>query len=133
VAFNQPETRQVRDAFLRLKQQPEARFFFGLDFHSTQEDIFYTFTEDIPVQPAGLTERWLTRLHERVPDYTLNIEPGGLESPVSKNWFYRAFGIPAVTYETGDENDREQLRRVAQEAAKAFMEVLLEEVDGQVH
>ncbi len=124
-AFHQPETRLARDRFLELKRRGNARFFFALDFHSTQRDIFYTFNEDIETRPAGLTKRWLEALHARLPEYPIHEEPGGLGTPVSKNWFYRAFGIPAVTYEVGDEDDREHIRRVATAAAEALMDVLL--------
>ncbi len=124
-AFHQPETRLARDLFSGLKKQPHARFFFALDFHSTQQDVFYTFNEDIVTQPPGLTAQWLAALQKKLPDYPLHEEPGGLASPVSKNWFYKAFGISAVTYEVGDEDDREHIQRVATAAAEALMDVLL--------
>ncbi len=126
--FNQPETRAARDEFLKLKENPKNRVYFAVDFHSTQQDIFYTLAKDLKTIPEGLTDRWLDKIRARFPDYRLNEDPGGLGSPVSKNWFYREFQAPSVTYESGDESDRESLRELADYAAEAMMQVLLESV-----
>jgi predicted deacylase len=125
--FNQPETRLVSDLFRKLKEQPGARVYFGIDFHSTQEDVFYTLSRDLGTDPPGFTDAWLDAIRRALPDYYVNDEPSGLGSPVSKNWFYQTFGVPATTYEVGDEVDRDQIRRVAVAAAEATMRLLLEE------
>lgn len=122
--FNQPETRLARDVFMQLAEQQ--RVLFCLDFHSTQQDVFYTLSADLPTTPPQLSARWLNRLQELLPDYVVNEEPSGLGSPVSKNWFYQTFGSPAVTYEVGDENPRPRIRQVAGAAARALMQVILE-------
>jgi predicted deacylase len=54
----------------------------------------------------------------------------GSGSRPSRNWFYREFGAPAVTYEVGDDTDPEQARTVAAAAARAMMALLLEELEG---
>ncbi len=128
--FNQPETRAARDEFLKLKDNPENRVYFGIDFHSTQEDIFYTLAKDLKTVPEGLTDRWLDKIRAHFPDYALNEDPGGLGSPVSKNWFYREFQAASVTYESGDESDRQALRELAAYAAEAMMETLLESISA---
>lgn len=127
--FNQPETRQVRDAFLALKNTPGANVFFGIDFHSTQEDVFYTLSRDLETTPAGFIDAWLDALRTALPGYYVNDDPSGLGSPVSKNWFYETFGMPSLTYEVGDENDRARIRAVAEAAAEAMMTLLLDEVE----
>lgn len=124
-AFNQPETRALRDEFLKLKAADE-RVYFAVDFHSTQEDVFYTLAKDLPTTPAGFTDLWLERIAARVPGYEVNEEPFPLGSPISKNWFYEQFGAPAVTYEVGDEVERTLIRQVAGESARAMMSLLLE-------
>ena len=127
--FNQPETRQVRDAFLDIKNTPGAKVFFGIDFHSTQEDVFYTLARDLETHPAGFIDSWLDAIRATLPDYYVNDDPSGLGSPVSKNWFYETFGMPPLTYEVGDENDRAHIREVSEVAAQAMMSLLLDEVE----
>ena len=125
--FNQPEGRLVSDAFLDLKEK--APVLFGIDFHSTQEDVFYTLSRDLETDPPGFTDAWLDAIRVAFPEYYVNDEPFGLGSPVSKNWFYEAFNAPAVTYEVGDESDRALIRRLSTAAAEAMMELLLDEVE----
>ncbi len=124
--FNQPETRIVRDTFTELAQ--DRPVYFALDFHSTQEDVFYTLAKDLKTNLPEITDRWLAKLHELLPDYPINESPSGLGSPVSKNWFYQTFNAAAVTYEVGDEDPRDHIHRVAQAAARALMQVLLEAI-----
>lgn len=126
---NQPEVQVVQQAFLQLKQVRDAQVFFAIDFHSTQEDVFYTLSRDLETRPANFTDTWLDRIRVALPDYFVNDEPYGLGSPVSKNWFYETFQAPAVTYEVGDESDRTQIGVISTIAAEAMMEVLLEEIE----
>lgn len=126
-AFHQPETRAVRDALLGVKRRPGAEVWFAADFHSTRYDVFYTLAKELETRPAGLTDRWLERIRRDVPEYTVNEDPSGLGSPVSKNWFYQEFGAPSVTYEVGDGTDRALIREVSAAGARALMELLLQE------
>ena len=125
--FNQPEGRLVSEAFLKLKDK--APVFFAIDFHSTQEDVFYTLSRDLETDLPGFTDAWLDAIRVAFPDYYVNDEPFGLGSPVSKNWFYQSFDTPAVTYEVGDESDRALIRRLSTAAAEAMMELLLDKVE----
>ncbi len=129
--FNQPETRRARDYFTQLaggsgKGKGKGAY-FAIDFHSTQEDIFYTLAKDIPTHPEGFTDAWLDDIKSKLPRYRVVEESFGLEAPISKNWFNRTFGCPAVTYEVGDEVDRDLIRKVSRQAARSMMRLLLEE------
>lgn len=124
VLFNQPETRAVRNAFLDYEAEPARPLLFGLDFHSTWQDVFYPLDPSIPTTPPGLYEAWRTELDRRLPGYPIPDQPGRLNNPVSRNWFYNAFQIPSVIYEVGDTTDRDEIRQVATQAAEALMTVL---------
>lgn len=126
VDFNQPETRIVRDAFLRIMQQPGAELWFGADFHSTQRDVFYTLERSLETKPPGMIDRWLDHIAASLPHYTVSDSPSGLATPTSRNWFYREFGVPAVIYEVGDNTDHDLIREVAATAAQGTMRILLE-------
>lgn len=130
VTFNQPETRAVRDALLRVKDQPGARVWFAADFHSTRRDVFYTLDPDLEASLPGFLDRWLEGIAREVPEYQINESPTGLRSPTSRNWLYRAFDrVPSLTYEVGDDTDRPLIRKVAAAAARSMMELLLREVE----
>jgi murein tripeptide amidase MpaA len=108
--FHQPETRQVAQMLLEIKRDAEQRgkrILFGIDFHSTSEDVFYiipvqtnevlakTFTSvpaEAPTEAAMQTDAlraaqyqasyqriqaWLKRIQALVPHYKVNAD----ESP----------------------------------------------------
>jgi len=127
-AFNQPETRVVRDAFAEILKEPGEAVWFGVDFHSTQYDVFYTLDRTLETDPPGITDKWLDFIATRLPDYEVNDSPSGLGTPMSRNWFYREFGAPALIYEVGDQTDRGLIREVAATAAQGTMQILLEEL-----
>jgi len=125
--FTQPETRLMRDLLASIEQDPATRLAMFLDFHATREDVFYTQRDEDPVEPPFFERRWLARLQERMPDYHVNRKPGhqvGL--PTAKTWVYEAYGVPSVTFELGDETPRELIATLAEQAARAMMETLLD-------
>jgi cytosolic carboxypeptidase protein 6 len=128
-AFNQPETRAVRDALLAAGRRPRVEVWFAADFHSTGRDVFYSMAREYETQPEGLMDRWLERIARDVPGYQVHDEPSGPGTPVSKNWFYETFRAPSVTYEVGDRTDRALIHEVATAGARALMELLLEEAE----
>ena len=101
-----------------------------LDFHSTYEDVFYTQPESADGNSAGFTENWLAAIDARFPDYEVRRDGGhGVDSPTSKNWVHRTFGIPAITYEFGDETDRALIRKIASGAAEEMMRLMLSRIE----
>jgi hypothetical protein len=130
-AFNQPETRVVRDTFTRILEAPGHEIWFGVDFHSTQYDVFYTLERTLETDPPGITDRWLTYLGDNLPHYEVNDSPSDLGTPMSRNWFYRAFQAPALIYEVGDQTDRALIREVATTAARGTMRILLDALGGR--
>lgn len=122
--FHQPETRVLRDEFVRISQLAPGRIRFGLDFHSTQHDVFYA-TEGT----NDLTHRWLNDVQNRVPEYNVSIEESSKTSTrptlSSTGWMERVLHVDAVTYEIGDETNRGLIRKVAQNAAESLMTQLL--------
>jgi cytosolic carboxypeptidase protein 6 len=127
--FNQPETRIARDEFLRLEKKSRGKIRFGMDFHSTQHDVFYPFYDSRP-DNAALLDAWLKGVETCVPEYKTNVEPSRNRNDavtlVSVAWMNHQFGIPTVTYEVGDETDRVLIEKVARAAANSLMELLLD-------
>lgn len=125
--FSQPETAAVRDTLLAYAGEPAARPFLLLDFHSTNHDIFYTQSEKEKTNPPTFTRDWLDGIKRRFPDYELRVS--GSHNPgqgTSKGWGFDQLGIPAITYEWGDNTPRPLIRQIASGAAEEMMRLLLE-------
>ena len=121
--FAQPETRAVI-GWVEAQEAAGRELRMMVDFHSTWEDLFYTppKTDD----PPDFVTRWLDASLARMPDFPFRHVPSeNLEQANSKNYFYRSRGIPAVTYEVGDETDRETIRRAAVVFAEELMRLML--------
>lgn len=128
--FNQPETRAIRDDLLAtVKADSSKKVFYGIDFHSTNENIFYPINREIKTFPDDFTYLWVDSLIATFPDTEFEVEPFDTSSPITKNWIYRTFGADAVTYEVDDSADREKLKAIARKSAQIIMELLLEEME----
>jgi predicted deacylase len=135
--FHQPETRAIRDEFLRMNRESPGKVRFGLDFHSTQHDVFYTIsgvnrsgTKGTNSGSDNLVKEWLAQIQSRVPHYKVKIEESKNKvqgtTLVSTAWMNEQLKIPAVTYEVGDETDRKLIANVAEVGATSLMKLLLE-------
>ncbi|MEH6700531.1 M14 family metallopeptidase [Parasphingorhabdus sp.] len=124
--FVQPETRLMDKLLGEIETDPDRKLRLFVDFHSTQKDIFYTIPDDNPTNPPLFLKKWLDRLQVRMPDYAINRDANhNLGQANSKNHVYKIYGAPTVTFEIGDETDRQLIIRLAREAAIAMMESLL--------
>jgi hypothetical protein len=101
--------------------------FYALDFHSTNENIFYPIDEEVKTTPDNITQKWTEKVVEENPDAKFTIEEFDTSSPIAKNWFYRTFGIDAVTYEVDDQISEEDLQQVSRSAVRSLMRLLLDE------
>ncbi len=119
--FREPETRLIKTLLDTLDEEGRQPRVF-LDFHSTQRNVFYTQDEDSETQPPRFTRRWLDKARSRIENYEFDNDENPTDRiGVSKNYIYHRYGIPASTYEVGDETDR----AAAQAAAAVFAEELM--------
>ena len=125
--FNQPETRAIRDDLLDLKNDSLRKVYYGIDFHSTDENLFYPINREVETFPEDFTYQWIDSLKQEFPDYPIRVEPFPPNSPITKNWIYHTFGADAVTYEINDETPRDSIHTVTRESARIIMKQLLEE------
>ena len=125
--FNQPETQFVRD-FLRNKiNGNDRKLYFGIDFHSTWDDIFYTNLTEKPTNMDGLIKRWFDALEHAIPDYKVNARGSKPASGViSKAFFNREFNAEALVYEVGDNTSRDFTILKSKTAAEKLMILSLE-------
>lgn len=125
--FNQPETRTVRDALLPLLEIPDRKVYYGIDFHSTGSNNFYPIDEEVVTEPDNLTQHWLELLNEANPENPFSTEEFPTDSPITKNWIYKTFGADAVTFEVGDRQTEDEVKKIAVISSDILMKLLLDE------
>ncbi|MEX2605292.1 MAG: M14 family metallopeptidase [Gracilimonas sp.] len=129
--FNQPETRVIRDALSWMKGSENRKMFYAIDFHSTDENIFYPINKETKTTPDDLTQEWIEKVIAENTDVKFNIEEFDTSSPIAKNWFFHTFGIDAVTYEVDDRIEHDKLEKVSRSAAQSLMRTLLKRFNEQ--
>ncbi len=124
--FTQVETQRVH-AWLTSTLVEQQKLVFGLDFHSTQQDIFYTMPSEYAVAPPSFSEDWLAQLKAAtLSSFTVRPKPGS--SPgrgVFKQYLADQYNVHSITYEMGDNTDRKLITHVAQAAAQTLMQKML--------
>lgn len=126
--FTQPETQSVARLLAAVdKSGMQPRLM--LDFHATKMTptmVFYTQVPKDNTNPPLFATNWLTRVDEQITDYEFRHDPrtpSGLDN--TKNYFFSRYGIPAITYEIGDEADRAKVRKHTPIFAEEMMRVML--------
>jgi len=125
--FNQPETSAIRDFMKQRTGSVGGKFYFGVDFHSTQEDIYYTIGPELEGNMPGLVPELIHATAQEFPDYTPNIKPNSkLEARItSTSFLFYEFGAEALTYEIGDHTHRDFIRKKGEVSAMKLMELML--------
>jgi predicted deacylase len=121
--FTQPESNAVM-TWVKQQESSGRTLRLMLDFHSTFEDLFYT--QPVSTDPPDFASVWLAASAARLPDFPFKHEANPVsEQANAKNYFYTSRGIPAITYESGDETSREQLQSSAVVFAEEMMKTML--------
>ena len=126
--YRQPEIKTVFEDITKIVKKKGAKVYFGCDFHSTWSDLFYFNEQDTLAHIPDLIPDLLAGMVELSPGFEPDERPGGYLAPTSKSWFYNYLHAAAVTYEVGDNTDREEIRERAEAAAVSLMTILLKKV-----
>jgi hypothetical protein len=126
-SFNQPETLAVSEFIKERERKTDGKFYFGIDFHSTYDDIYYTIEESFKGNMPGLVPEWLAHVKKEIPGYNPNISPSDKMEPtiISRNYFYISHGMEALVYEIGDKTDRDFIILKGQTSAIELMKLML--------
>jgi hypothetical protein len=124
--FVQVETALVKAKLDSLLKKPQ-RIVFALDFHSTHQDIFYTMPTDYAVAPSQFSNEWLSKIKaQTVSSFVVRPKPGS--SPgrgVFKQFIADEYKVNAVTFELGDNTQRELINHVARISAQTLVKQML--------
>ena len=129
ITFKQPETTQVHQYLQHLVAQGQ-KIKFAVDFHSTQHDVFYTMPVDYGVEDRFFVKHWLGALNQSLPSFEVIQKPGNRpNNGVSKQYFADNYKVHAITYEVGDETNRDSIKVIANNAAVTLMQTLMSGAD----
>ncbi len=122
--FAQPETRAVRNLVDSLEESGRT-IAVMLDFHATSRNVFYVPTLKDSTRPPAFDTRWLRLARASESTYAFERAPRSSQNTaIAKNYFYRRFGVPAITVETGDDTPRDEIAFTAPVLADALVTVL---------
>jgi len=124
-AFNQPETRAIRD-YLRAKLKSTDVLHFAIDFHSTFDDIYYIVDPKFKTNTPGLTDAWLTRLKNEIPGYDPNIKPLYFGPPTSTafSYLFETYGAESLVFEIGDNTPESFILKKSRLSAEILLSLL---------
>ncbi len=123
--YRQLETKTIVNNIVDTANESKNKVILGLDFHSTQEDLYYTFTDDMHPSIYPFKDYWLGAIDTAIPNYTPDDRPYAVGDPISKAWFFLQFNAESITYEIGDETSREFIDLKARIAAREMMKLLI--------
>lgn len=125
---NQPEVRAIQDFMKEKVAQSGGKFYFGVDFHSTWQDIYYTMHDSLRGNMPGLVVDMITKMAEDIEGLDPNIRPSKSpeQGPTSSHYFFHEFGAESLTYEIGDNTPRDLLKKKGELSAMKLMELMLE-------
>ncbi|MDA3905078.1 MAG: M14 family metallopeptidase [Bacteroidales bacterium] len=125
--FNQPETEAVKIFMQNKVAASGGKFYFGVDFHSTFQDIYYTINPELKGNMPGLVPEMIEAMGKEIANYEPNIRPGGLDGPKisSTSYLFNEFGAESVTFEIGDNTPRDLIKQKGEISAIKLMELML--------
>jgi len=123
--YRQPEPKVVANHMVQTTENSKNKVLVGLDFHSTQKDLYYTLSDDLKSSVYPFKDYWMRGIDNTFDDYTPDDRPSTLNQPITKTWFYLQFGAEGITYEIGDETPRDFVRAKGRAAAVELMELLV--------
>jgi predicted deacylase len=121
-----PEIQSLKAMLDEKLAAENGRLYFGIDFHSTWDDIYYTLDSTVTTHAPGLVDAWLLGIGEAIPDYKINAKANISSAGVSKNYLYNEYGAESLVYEVGDNTPRPFVKQKGEIAAGQLMQLLLQ-------
>ena len=123
--YKQEEVKTIVNSIVEKANESKSKVILGLDFHSTQEDLYYSFSDEMHSSIYPFKDYWIGAIDNAIPNYTPDDQPFPLSQPISKGWFYKQFNAESLTYEIGDETPRDFIKLKAEVAAREMMKLLI--------
>ena len=124
VDFTQPETKMVKQ-YLEDKVKNGKKIQFALDFHTSYSGPYLLVLDSLnATKSKKIIPSWIQGI-ENNSDFKVEARRRSQELPYCYNYFINNFICEAVTYEDGDEVDREIIKERAKVYAKFLMKTML--------
>ena len=123
--YRQKEVGLVANDLMKRLKTGRNKVVLGIDFHSTQRDLYYTLTDNRISVIDGFKDYWFEGIDNALDSYTPDEQAYDLNQPITKGWFYLQFGAESITYEVGDETPRDFVNQKARVAAQEMMKLLV--------
>ena len=124
-SLEQPETQAVND-FISDVLEAGGSLVYGVDFHSTFSDVFYTTPGDYLSKEPDFSYDWLNKLAAAVAPNPIREQPSANPAQGNfKQYMADIHGTHAVTYEVADNSDRLTIGLIATHAATTLMDYML--------
>lgn len=129
-AFNQPETKAIQQFLQRELSDSSNKLLFAIDFHATNEEIFFIVDPKQKSHLPGFSQDWIQATQQRIGDFKPVIRPLFSEGPsyTSLSYLFQTYGTETIVHELGDNTPREWLIRKSRLSAEAMMQLLLDRV-----
>ena len=122
--FSQIETSMIYEDIRKTLKGNE--IILLIDFHSTFQNIFYVQDQSNPTG-YNFANDWLLKNSLIKKYYKFDIKPTqNKNNGVAKNYFNSSYNIPAITYEVGDNTEKEIIIRSSKSFANSMMSLLLD-------
>ncbi len=122
--YRQPEINYITKYIVDRAKMNKNKIILSLDFHSTSQDIYYVFDDKFRTRLKDFPKKWTEEIDKAVYPFKTIYSPEPMGKPYSKTWFYKQFRAESITYEVGDETDRNTIRKKAETAALSMMKLL---------
>ena len=122
--FRQPEVNQITQFILDRAKKYRNKIILGLDFHSTDRDLYYVFDDSFKTKLKDFTRIYTAATDRCVYPFKSEYEATPLSEPYAKTWFYIQFKAESIIYEVGDNTPRDIIRDKAKAAAVELMVLL---------
>jgi hypothetical protein len=123
IDFTQPETQMVK-SFMETKIREGNKIEFTIDFHTSYSGPYLLVLDSINIKSNGIIPNWIKNI-ETNSQFKIEARKRSQELPYCYNYFFNEFGCEAVTYEEGDEIDRNIIKERAKVYANQLMKTML--------
>ncbi|TMU56108.1 M14 family metallopeptidase [Flagellimonas algicola] len=124
IDFSQPETQMVKD-FVEGKVKQGKKIRFALDFHTSHSGPYILVLDSInELKTAAIIPDWIKKIDSSF-SAKVEVRRRSQELPYCYNYFFNVFGAESVTYEDGDETNRDTIRKRGQVYAEKLMQTLM--------
>jgi hypothetical protein len=125
--FTQPETQMAKSYFENKASQGQ-KLRFALDFHTSHSGPYLLVLDSLnQTTSKGITIDWIKNIKSN-SKFKVQDRKRSQDLPYCYNYFYNQFGCEGVTYEDGDEVDRNLIREKGKVYATQLMKTLIHKI-----